>query len=448
MKLFKSLKKTMIALIAGVTVSTAAAAGIGGLSVQKVSADSLPQQTDSNLNLDVKAAIAVDAKTGQILYARNAEQALPVASMSKLLTVYLVLQAIKNGKLSWNQEILPDEVSQKVSQDTHLSNVPLKADHKYTVKALYQATLIYSANGAAMALANAVGGTHKNFIDMMRKEARKMGINDAEIYTANGLTNDEVFDAKYPGASDNAENKFSAKDMAIISQHLIEDYPEVLETTKIARMKFKNGTDETTMENWNWMLPGLAKAYSELPVDGLKTGTSDSAGACFAGTVNKDGHRLITVVLGAKHDSQEDLSRFVETQKLMSYCYNSYSYETIKAGKSFKNAASLPVYHGKDLRVAVSSKNGTDVWLKKDVSSSNLVAKLSGDKKLYKDGGLVAPLKKGQTVGELSVKVKGQDLYYLDGATSIKIKAKTDKAVDKANIFVIAWRAIKGVFNR
>ena len=108
----------------------------------------------------------------------------------------------------------------------------------------------------------------------------------------------------------------------------------------------------------------------------------------------------------------------------------------------------MPVYHGKDLKVAVSSKNGTDVWLKSSVSSANLVAKLSGDKKLYKDGGLVAPLKKGQTVGELSVKVKGQDIYYLDGATSIKIKAKTDKAVDKANIFVIAWRAIKGVFNR
>lgn len=260
----------MIALIAGVTVSTAAAAGIGGLSVQKVSADSLPQQTDSNLNLDVKAAIAVDAKTGQILYAKNAEQALPVASMSKLMTIYLVLQAIKNGKLSWNQEILPDAASQKVSQDTQLSNVPLKADHKYTVKALYQATLIYSANGAAMALANAVGGTHKNFIDMMRKEAKKMGINDAEIYTANGLANDEVFDAKYPGASDNAENKFSAKDMAIISQRLIEDYPEVLETTKITRMKFNNGTDETTMENWNWMLPGLARPTLSFPLTVLK----------------------------------------------------------------------------------------------------------------------------------------------------------------------------------
>ena len=65
------------------------------------------------------------------------------------------------------------------------------------------------------------------------------------------------------------------------------------------------------------MLPGLAKAYSELPVDGLKTGTSDSAGACFAATVNKDGHRLITIVLGAKHDSQEDLSRFVATTTIL-----------------------------------------------------------------------------------------------------------------------------------
>ena len=169
-----------------------------------------------------------------------------------------------------------------------------------------------------MALANAVGGTHKNFIDMMRKEARKMGINDAEIYTANGLANDEVFDAKYPGASDNAENKFSAKDMAIISQRLIEDYPEVLETTKIKRMKFNNGTDETTMENWNWMLPGLAKAYSELPVDGLKTGTSDSSW-CLLYRNGQQGRSSVLIYrcLGCQDmTSQEDLSRFRRNAKV------------------------------------------------------------------------------------------------------------------------------------
>lgn len=448
MKLFKSLKKTMISLIAGVTVFTAAAAGIGGLSVQEVSADTLPQQTDSNLNLDVKGAIAVDAKTGQILYAKNAEQALPVASMSKLMTIYLVLQAVKNGKLSWDQKILPDESAQKVSQDTSFSNVPLKADQKYTVKSLYQATLIYSANGAAMALAGAVGGTQKNFIDMMRREALKMGIKDAEIYTASGLANDEVFDAKYPGADDKAENKLSAKDMAIIARRLIADYPEVLDTTKITRMKFDNGTDQTEMENWNWMLPGLAKAYSALPVDGLKTGTSDAAGACFTGTVNKDGHRLITVVLGARHDGQEDLSRFVETQKLMSYCYNNYTYTTLKSGKTFKKADTLPVHNGKDLNVGVVSQDSSDVWLKSGVTSSSFTATLKGNRKLYEKDGLAAPLKKNQTVGTLSVKVKGQELHYLDGSTSIALKAGTKKSVDKANIFVIAWRAVRGLFSK
>lgn len=444
MKLFKSLKKTMISLIAGVTVGTTALAGISSLSNQKVSAASLPGQTDTGLNLDVKAAIAVDANTGQILYAKNAEQVLPIASMSKVMTAYLVLQAVKQGKLSWNQKILPDSAAQKVSQDTTLSNVPLKEGQRYTVKSLYQAMLVYSANGAAMALAGAVGGTQKNFIDMMRKEAVKMGIKDSEWYTANGLANGEVGTGKYPGASDSAENKLSAKDMAILAYRTLKDYPEILETTSIARMKFNNGTSETQMENWNWMLKGLAKAYTALPVDGLKTGTSDSAGACFTATVNKDGHRLITVVLGAKHASQEDLSRFEQTQKLMSYCYNSYSYIDIAANKTFSSAKTLPVYHGKALSVGVNTKEATNIWLKNTVSSSNLTATVTADKKLTEKHKLLAPIAKGKTVGTFKVTVKGQDLYYLDGSNALTLKAKTTKSVDKANIFVIAWRTITG----
>lgn len=314
------------------------------------------------------------------------------------------------------------------------------------MRELYQATLIYSANGAAMALADAVGGTQKNFIDLARKEAKKMGLKDVELYTANGLANGEVKDGKYPGAADDAENKFSAKDMAILSQRLIKDYPEVLKTTKITRMKFNNGTDQTEMENWNWMLPGLAKAYSELPVDGLKTGTSDSAGACFAATVNKDGHRLITIVLGAKHDSQEDLSRFEETQKLMSYCYNNYTYTSLAKGTTFKKTNALPVYHGKDLDVKVSLASKTDVWLKSGVSKDQLSAKAVGNKKLYKKDGLQAPLKKGQKVGTLQIKAKDQPMYFLDGTDYLSADAQTTTEVKKANIFVIGWRAITSLF--
>lgn len=325
MKFFKQLKRVAISLIAAVTFGSALTYAVANAYSSTSASAATISNTNSSLKLNVKAAIAIDASTGQVLYAKNANKALPVASMTKLLTVYLLLKAIKSGKLSWNQKITVDSASQKVSQNTSLSNVPLKSGYKYTIKSLYQATLIYSANGAAMALGYAIAGSHTKFINMMRAEAKKMGITDAKIYTANGLSNGEVGSAKYPGASSSAENKFSAKDMAIISYNLLKNYPEVLKTTSITKMYFNNGTSKTLMENWNWMLKGLTKAYSELPVDGLKTGTSDSAGACFAATVHHNGHRIITIVLGASHKSDTDTSRFTQTQKLMSYVYNHYT---------------------------------------------------------------------------------------------------------------------------
>lgn len=442
MKFFKGLKKTLVGLLAGVTLFATTAAGLGNLTT--VSAASLPANSDSSLNLDAKAAIAVDATTGQVMYSKNAQEALPVASMSKLLTTYLVLKAIHSGKLSWNDKITPDEASQKVSQNTTLSNVPLKADHSYTVKSLYEAMLIYSANGATMALAYKVGGSHQNFINMMRKQAKEFGINDASIYTANGLTNGEVGSAAYPGATKDDENKFSAQDMAIIAQKILTDYPEVLQTTSITKKEFNNGTDKTMMENWNWMLKGLAKAYTALPVDGLKTGTSDTAGACFVATVHKDGHRIITVILGAPHSSDTDLSRFEQTQKLMSYVYNGFTYKTIKAQSDYKQT--LPVHNGKDLTTKVVTAKETHLWVKNTDTDAKVTASVSGKKSLYEKGGLQAPLKKGQTVGTYNLKLKGQELYFLDGTNALKVPAQTKVAVDKANIFVIGWRALTGLF--
>jgi D-alanyl-D-alanine carboxypeptidase len=268
-----------------------------------------------------------------------------------LMTLYLVLDAIDNKKLSWNQKISPSAGAVKVSQNTNYSNVPLKADHEYTVRDLYRATVIYSANGAAMALADQIGGTQQKFINMMRVEAKKMGIKDAEFYTANGLNNGDVEQDKYKGAPDSATNKMSANDVALLSQKLIQDHPEFLKTTSIKEAKFDNGDTKTDMPNWNWMLKGLSKSYSALPVDGLKTGTSDTAGANFAATVHKDGHRVITVVMGARHQNDQDTARFEETQKLMSYVYNNYTYTNVKSGLNFKKDSQLPVYHGKDLTI-------------------------------------------------------------------------------------------------
>ncbi|WP_034992612.1 serine hydrolase [Liquorilactobacillus vini] len=442
--MFKKTKKFLISLVTA--VMTFATIGATGGAVSSAKATTINDTSTSNLSLDVKGAIAIDAKTGQVLYSKNANQSLPIASMTKLISIYLVLQAIKKGKLSWNQKVSVDSASYKVSQDTSLSNVPLLKNHKYTVRQLYQASLIYSANGAVMTLANAVAGSQKAFVDQMRALLKSWGIKDAEINTVSGLPNGEVGSAKYPGVADSAENKLSAAEMALVAQKLLKAYPEVLQTTKIARMKFNNGTTETEMENWNWMLKGLAKAYTELPVDGLKTGTSDSAGADFTGTVHKDGHRIITVVLGAQHKNQEDTSRFVQTQKLMSYVYNSFTYTKIKANQSYKGANSLPVYHGKQLTAKAVTGQSTEIWLKRGLSSNNLKAKLTGNKKLYQKNGLAAPIAKGKQIGTLALTVKGQKLQYLDGAASLQVKAVNTQTIQKANIFVIMGRAIKNFF--
>ena len=441
--MFKRIRKYLISFVAAITVLVA----IEVMNPASAQAATIKDTPTSSLSLDVKAAIAVDAKTGQVLYSKNANQALPIASMSKLIAIYIVLKNINQGKLSWNQKVSVDDASYKVSQDTSLSNVPLLQNHKYSIKQLYQASLIYSANGAVMTLANAVAGSQKSFVDQERALLKSWGIQDAEIYTVPGLDNDQVGDAKYPGAADSAVNKMSAADMAIVAKKLLHDYPEVLQTTKIARMKFNNGTTQTQMENWNWMLKGLAKSYSELPVDGLKTGTSDTAGADFTGTVHKDGHRIITVVLGAQHKNQQDTSRFVQTQKLMSYVYNNFTYKTIKAKQSFKGANTLPVYHGKQLTTKVVNNKSADIWLKNGLSLSNLQAKLTGNQKLYQKNGLAAPLAANKQVGTLDLTVKKQTLQYLDGSAKLQLKAVNPQAVQKANIFVIMGRAIKDFFS-
>ncbi|GBG94230.1 D-alanyl-D-alanine carboxypeptidase [Ligilactobacillus salitolerans] len=447
MKIFSHLKKTVLGVAAGLTVLTSGAAFFalhnGNETVQAATVSNV---NNSEVSLQAASAIAIDATTGQVLYAKNADAVRPTASMSKLMTIYLVLDAIKDNKLKWDQKITPSEGAVKVSQNTKYSNVPLKADHEYTVRSLYRAMVIYSANGAAMALGDQISGTQQKFIDLMRSEAKKMGLATAEFYTSNGLDNGDVGSDKYQGASDSAMNKMSAADVALLSQRLLKDHPEVLKTTSITKAKFDNGDTQTNMENWNWMLKGLSKAYAALPVDGLKTGTSDAAGANFAATVNKDGHRLITVVMGARHNNDQDTARFEQTQKLMSYAYNNYTYTNIKSGQSFKKDSQLPVYHGKELNVATKTKGGTHIWLQKGVDAASLSGKVQGNKKLYKKGGLQAPLKKGQTVGTYQLTLKDQPLVYVNGATGFKTQAVTKANVKKANIFVIAWRAVKGLF--
>lgn len=452
MRLVKKVQKVLIGIVAAITVfatgGMVAVQAAGSLksstATSMVASNSKSSQQTQGLHLDVKSAIAIDEKTGQILYQQNANQSVPVASLSKLLTLYIVIQAIQNGKLSWDQMVKPSDNVCAVSQDSSLSNVPLEKGKQYSIKALYQATLINSANGAAMALAQAVAGNQKDFVNLMRQDVKKLGVNDAQIYTCNGLTNKLMKSDAYPGASPNAENKFSAKDMALISMKLLQMYPQIVKTSSIKEMNFNTGSQQVQMKNWNWMLPGSQNSYTLLPVDGLKTGTSDAAGACFVGTANKDGHRIITVVLGASHKDGTDPARFIQTQKLMSYIYHTYDYVTLKKGQK---TATLPVYHGKQVNVKVANAASEGLWLKKGTKANDVAVKVNVKKSLLNKKGneLAAPLADHEMVGTMKFTVDGQNLETVNG-TKCAVRAQTTIAVKKANIFEIAWRWITNLF--
>lgn len=427
----KKIKKTLITLMAAVSLSA------GGVLVNQNQTAKVEAATyDANqLNLDVKSAIAIDSQTGQILYTKNQNKVLPIASMTKLITVYLTLDAIKNKKISWNTTVEPTDSIVKVANNSEYSNVPLKKGHKYTIKQLYQATLIESANGAAMCLAKAVGGNQINFIKMMRQQLKKWNINDAKIYTSCGLPNGNVGDDAYPGISKNAENVMSAKSMAIIGQQLIRDYPEVLDTTKIANLNFKDGSTTTKMTNFNWMLKGLSQYDQNLDVDGLKTGTTDAAGACFIGTMQRKGSRIITVVMGAKHKDGTDPSRFVETKKLMHYIFAKYTPITLKKGESIKDAASVAVQDGQDKTVPLGLKRQVTIW--DPVDGKTVTATLKYNK-------INAPVTKGEAVDDYEFKSGNEKLISLTSPKQMQVSAQAMKSTSEVNWFVKVWRWIIG----
>lgn len=397
-------------------------------------------------SLDVKAeaAILVDAETGKILYQKNADKLLPPASMSKMMTEYLLLEAINKKKISWEQKTSISEYAHKISQNRTLSNVPLRIDDKYTVRELYQAMAIYSANGATIALAELLAGSEGEFVKRMNAKAKEFGMKDYHFVNSTGLNNKDLF-GNHSSGNETDENMMSARATAILAFRLLSDHPEVLETASIPKMVFREGTDdEIEMENWNWMLPSLVKGYNG--VDGLKTGSTDLAGNCFTGTIKKGDTRLISVVM--KTDSR--LARFDETKKLFDFGFANFEKEQILPDNyQVKGNKTLPVLKGKEKEVKVATKEPLSMVIKRGEKENYKPKFVVDKKKMTKDGELTAPVKKGEVVGHINVEYTGQGEdygYLLDGDTKGKTEVVTTKSVEKANWFVLALRGVGGFF--
>lgn len=418
---------------------------LGLLPFQAVKAESDP------LDINADAAILVDANTGRILYQKNIDTALGIASMTKMMVEYLLLDAIKEKRVKWDQQYTPSDYVYRLSQDRALSNVPLRKDGKYTVRELYEAMAIYSANGATVAIAEILGGSEKNFVKMMNEKAKQLGLKDYKFVNATGLSNQDLKGFHPEGTDTNEENVMSARAMATLAYRLLKDHPEVLKTTSIAHKTFREGTDdEIKMDNWNWMLPGLVYAYPG--VDGLKTGYTEFAGNCFTGTAKRDGIRLITVVMNAKDKSGKSTkeARFEETRKLFDYGFNSYSMkELYPKGYQLKGHKTLPVVKGKEKTVSIATDKPFSLLVKNGEEKNYRPVYVFDKKKLTDKGELTAPVKKGEKVGYMTLQYKGEESYSFlspEMKKNVSVNIVATENVEKANWFVLTMRGIGGLF--
>ncbi|HEW0223714.1 TPA: D-alanyl-D-alanine carboxypeptidase [Streptococcus pneumoniae] len=382
-----------------------------------------------DFTIAAKHAIAVEANTGKILYEKDATQPVEIASITKLITVYLVYEALENGSITLSTPVDISDYPYQLTTNSEASNIPMEA-RNYTVEELLEATLVSSANSAAIALAEKIAGSEKDFVDMMRAKLLEWGIQDATVVNTTGLNNETLGDNIYPGSKKDEENKLSAYDVAIVARNLIKKYPQVLEITKKPSSTFAGMTITST----NYMLEGMP-AYRG-GFDGLKTGTTDKAGESFVGTTVEKGMRVITVVLNADHQDNNPYARFTATSSLMDYISSTFTLRKIvQQGDAYQDSKA-PVQDGKeDTVTAVTAVAPEDIYLIERVGNqSSQSVQFTPDSKA-----IPAPLEAGTVVGHLTYEDKdliGQG-YITTERPSFEMVA--DKKIEKAFFLKVWW---------
>lgn len=366
-----------------------------------------------DFSVAAKHAIAVEVSTGKVLYEQEAQTPASIASISKLLSVYLVYEALEKGEIQLDTMVDISDYPYSLTANTELSNVNLDA-RSYSVSDLLNASLITSSNSAIIALAEKIAGSEAAFVDKMKAKVAEWGITDATIVNTSGLDNSDLGENIYPGSKPDDSNQFSALDVAIIARRLILDYPQVLNITSLNAYDFGGYTYYST----NQMLSEGTHARGG--VDGLKTGTSNSAGSSFVATTTQANMRIITVVLNATDGLTNSDNRFVETNNLMNYVYNNYSAITlVKKGEAFENS-SVKLFNGtKASSPAVATADL--LAIQKNTSEQPVTATFTSNQTEFD-----APITSGTVVGQL--KIVDNDLIgvgYLDNIAQIDMVIPT-----------------------
>ena len=277
---------------------------------------------------------------------------------------------------------------------------------------------------------------------LMDKKAEELGLKDYKFVNSTGLNNADLQGMHPAGTGESDENVMPARSVAKLAYHLLKDHPEMLETAKIPKKVFREGTDDAiNMSNWNFMLPGLVYGYEG--VDGLKTGTTDFAGHSFTGTAKRGDTRLITVVMKAV-DSKgvgSYKARFDAARKLFDYGFAQFTkQEILPANYTFKEQKTLPVTKGKEDEVKIAVKEPISIMVKSSEQD------LYMPKLVLKEDELEAGVKENQVVGKVIIeRTEGTDYGYIDGS-DISADVVTAESVERAGKMSLFFQGIASFF--
>ncbi|PCR98804.1 serine hydrolase [Lactococcus fujiensis] len=392
-----------------------------------------------SFSVAAKSAIAIDASSGKILYAQNAtDSSTQIASITKLITAYIVYQKISEGKLSWDTKVPISTYAYDLTLNSAASNVKMTKGETISVKDLMNALMLPSANSAAVALAEHIAGSEPKFVDMMNAQLKAWDITDAKIYNSSGLPNSVLGKNIYPNSSVDASNTMSAEDVAVVSYHILKDYPQILDITKQVSLTFDaNGSSKATMQTTNQMLKGFPQYRNG--VDGLKTGSTGYQINCFAATTLQNGFRIITVILEANNPATDNSTAFNLTNTLMNHVYGSWTTNTlVKKGNVYPDFKTFGIVDGKKNAVKLISE--TDIApvvpMKTDGTPETKNLTVSTDKN--KKDTTEAPVKEGEHL--VSVKTSFKDsLGYIPGASQATFLLVAATNVDRSIPLVVIW---------
>lgn len=355
-----------------------------------------------NLASNAKSAILIEKETGKILYEKNAHEKLAPASMTKIMSMLIIIEAIEKGTISWDEIITVSERASSMGG----SQILLETGEQMSVSDLFKGVAVASGNDAVVALAEAVAGTVEEFVVLMNDKVKELGLNDTNFKNPHGL--------------DDANHYSSAYDMAFIARELVK-HEKVLEFTKIYEDYLRKGTSR---EFW---LTNTNKLTRFKPgVDGLKTGYTKEAGYCLTATMKKDNMRLISTAMG----EETSTIRNAEISALLDYGYAKYKmYQLVDINKVI---ATEEIEKGNKKYVDIVTKSSYNMVTEK----SNKLGEITYETELNK---ISAPINKGDIVGKLIIKNDNNKIG--------EVELTINEDIKKANLFELYLRYLNDIIS-